>query len=137
MLLIKFTFFYCSAHCPPGTHSRRKKLKPSKHHPNTTIDHMTLVPRCRPCPVGFYQSNFGQLSCRPCPLGYTTTSSKSASINQCTATAKQICEDSRNICNKGRCVTENEFYYSCDCEKNYVGKITQKWLKFSFCSVLL
>ncbi|KAK4887668.1 hypothetical protein RN001_003939 [Aquatica leii] len=111
----------CKAHCPPGTHGRRRKLKPSRQNSNTTLDHITLVPHCRTCRIGYYQSNYGQLSCRSCPEGHTTLSRKSTNLNQCLPTTTQLCNNSTNVCNKGKCVVEDSFYYSCSCDANYIG----------------
>lgn len=110
------------AHCPPGTHGRKKKLKPSKHLQNVTIEHITLMPYCRTCPVGTYQSNYGQLSCRPCQKGFTTNSRKSANSNQCVSTARHICESNPGICNGGSCVAQHDFLYSCLCDGRHIGK---------------
>ncbi|KAB0799990.1 hypothetical protein PPYR_07870 [Photinus pyralis] len=110
----------CIAHCPPGTHSRRRILKPTKHHPNTTITHMTLRPHCRSCSIGHYQANYGQLSCRACPDGYTTPSHKSTSLEECILAETHICNSS-SVCNTGKCVEEDSFYYSCSCDNQYIG----------------
>ncbi|KAK5644039.1 hypothetical protein RI129_007884 [Pyrocoelia pectoralis] len=110
----------CIAHCPPGTHSRRRKLKPNKHHPNITIAHMTLAPHCRSCRIGHYQANHGQLSCRACPNGYTTAAPKSTALEQCIMSTEHICGSS-DVCKNGNCVIEDSLYYSCSCYNQYIG----------------
>lgn len=125
------------AHCPPGTHGRKKKLKPSKHLQNVTIEHITLMPYCRTCPVGTYQSNYGQLSCRPCQKGFTTNNRKSANSSQCVSTARHICESNPGICNGGSCVAQHDFLYSCLCDGQHIGKLylwkpTRLWLLLGY-----
>lgn len=113
-------FLFFSEECPPGTSARKKIIKKSKH-PNAVIERVTLKPFCRSCPLGHFQPNYGQTKCIPCPKYHTTNQRASTSPNQCVPTVQEVCLNSKNLCNKGRCVTEDDFYYTCICDDGHVG----------------
>ena len=111
--------------CPPGTYARKIKFSPRKH-PNLLLERISLSPYCRSCTVGTYQSEFGKLSCIPCPRGHTTTTVRSTDIGQCIPTVQQICSGYSNPCKAGKCVIINDFYYSCECYDDFVGKYIRR-----------
>ncbi|CAH1985833.1 unnamed protein product [Acanthoscelides obtectus] len=113
-------FADCKEECPPGSHARKKRFRPSKSGPNEAIERLTLQPNCRSCAIGFYQSEYGQLRCTACPPGYTTLAVGTRYRSHCVATAKEMCKVN-GICGYGVCIETNEYQYSCNCFQNYIG----------------
>lgn len=111
--------------CGPGTFARKRKMKPSKKRPDIIVERITLKPYCRSCPVGRYQPMHGKLGCFKCPNGYTTNGVGSVSIQECVPTIQHTCTNASDICNKGQCVIVNDVYYSCECNKYYVGNVVE------------
>ncbi|XP_076273096.1 sushi, von Willebrand factor type A, EGF and pentraxin domain-containing protein 1-like isoform X1 [Rhynchophorus ferrugineus] len=111
----------CREMCPPGTHARRKKVRINRQHRNSTVERSTLRPYCRSCPVGTYQSNYGQLKCLPCPKGHTTVGTRSVNASQCLPTAQEICSRRPNVCRNGNCIIVNDYESSCQCSPPYYG----------------
>lgn len=79
------------------------------------------MPHCRSCGYGFYQPNYGETACLSCPSGYTTNVVRTKTVEDCVPTAKEICKKTR-VCNNGTCEAINNYYYSCNCFKNYIGE---------------
>nr|CAH7753365.1 unnamed protein product [Callosobruchus chinensis] len=120
----------CKEECPPGSHARRKRFRPSKSRPNEVIERLTLQPNCRSCAIGYYQSEYGQLRCKACPSGYTTFAAGARDSTQCVATAKEMCKVN-GICGYGLCIEINEYQYSCNCFQNYIG--TNCEIRINYC----
>ena len=69
-------FLLLTANCPPGTYqTTRVDTRLSAVDSQSRI----VVPQCTECPVGYYQSDQGQITCDICPPGSTsiTTGSRS------------------------------------------------------------
>nr|XP_022902897.1 sushi, von Willebrand factor type A, EGF and pentraxin domain-containing protein 1-like isoform X2 [Onthophagus taurus] len=109
----------CIEKCPPGKIGRKRTIRP-RNYPNITITRVTLPPYCKSCPLGTYQSNYGQHECLKCPLGYTTNSVGSKSIYDCVPSVDLICTN-LTICNQGKCIVQDNFYYSCECNHLFIG----------------
>lgn len=102
--------------CPPGTRARRKTIKRRKY----LIERTTLKPHCHSCPYGTYQPDYGQINCIKCPNGFNTTITAATSLSQCQPSIKTPC--SSNNCKHGKCIPENDYYYSCECSSSsYIG----------------
>lgn len=111
----------CVRECLPGTYARNKTMK-NKAAKGTSITRPTLMPYCRSCAIGYYQSNYNQLHCIKCPKGLTTSDRNSKSVNDCIPTLETMCNnETSKLCNFGKCKIINNFEYKCNCEQGYLG----------------
>lgn len=111
----------CIEQCPPGTMARVRLRANQKIH-------NSLMPFCRKCAPGQYQSNYNQIKCSDCPNGMTSPRG-SLSIENCFEEKRHICKINSAICGPhGVCVQENGnlHLYSCLCEDAYAGKTLEK-----------
>ena len=68
--------FLLTANCPPGTYqTTRVDTRLSAVDSQSRI----VVPQCTECPVGYYQSDQGQITCDICPPGSTSITQGSRS----------------------------------------------------------
>lgn len=79
----------------------------------------TLMPFCRSCSVGEYQSKYDQISCEKCPDGMTSERG-SRSIENCYDKYEKSCNDS-TCGDHGKCIS-NDAFYVCECEDGYYGQ---------------
>lgn len=88
--------------------------------------YQSLMPFCRKCEPGQYQSNYNQINCQQCPIGYTSPRG-AISIENCYEEKRHICELNSAICGPhGICISENSnlHLYSCLCEDGFSGANT-------------
>lgn len=105
--------------CPPGTVARLKA--PRSNRSNQKFSR-TLMPFCRKCSPGEYQSQYDQVTCDQCPPN-TISPRGSTSPDNCHPKQYQPCSQI-NVCGShGTCKQEvsNPFLYSCSCEDGFVG----------------
>lgn len=82
----------------------------------------SLMPHCRKCPPGQYQSEFNQNKCLSCPSGWTSPRG-AISIGNCFEEKRDVCQMNAGICGPhGICVQENGNLYSCLCEDGFTGQ---------------
>lgn len=116
----------CRQLCSPGNYARIKTPKKN----NTTAVMKTLMPFCRSCGVGEYQSEYDQISCDKCPNGMTSDRG-SKSIESCYDRYEKSCDES--TCGEhGKCLSSGSFY-TCECQDNFYGQKCE--LKQDECSV--
>ncbi|KAG4075716.1 hypothetical protein HA402_003541 [Bradysia odoriphaga] len=109
----------CKQQCPPGTVAR---LKAPRNNRSNQKFSRTLMPFCRKCSPGEYQSNYDQIACDQCPPNSISTRG-STSVDNCHPKQHQPCSQI-NVCGlHGTCKQEisNPFLYSCSCEDGFVG----------------
>lgn len=105
--------------CPPGTIAR---LKAPRNNRSNQKFSRTLMPFCRKCSPGEYQSMYDQIACDQCPPN-TISPRGSTSMDSCHPKQYQPCSQI-NVCGlHGTCKQEiiNPFLYSCSCEDGFVG----------------
>lgn len=117
----------CRQLCPPGNYARVKTPKKS----NSTGLLKTLMPFCRSCSAGEYQSKYDQIACEQCPENMTSERG-STSIESCYEKYEKSCDDA--TCGEnGKCIASNAFY-SCDCKDGYYGQKCE--LKQDLCTIM-
>lgn len=105
----------CRPLCPPGTFARVKIPKKNV----TTVLLKTLMPFCRSCGVGEYQSKYDQTTCSKCPDDMTSDRG-SKSIDSCFEKYEQSCNET--TCGAhGKCIPSGSFY-TCECLDGYYGQ---------------
>lgn len=105
----------CRQLCPPGHFARIKIPKKS----GTVGVLKTLMPFCRSCEVGEYQSEYDQLSCNKCPENMKSERA-SKSIESCYEKQEKSCNES--TCREnGKCISTGAFY-NCECKNGFYGQ---------------
>lgn len=94
----------CRQMCAPGMFARVKTPKKN----NTLINTKTLMPFCRSCGVGEYQSKYDQTSCDKCPT-VMTSERGSTSINDCYNRYEDSCNE-KPCGDNGKCIQTDSFY---------------------------
>lgn len=111
--------FDCKELCPPGTIARIKipRRKRQNH-----IVQTSLMPFCKKCGPGEYQSFYDQTKCEKCPENFNSPRG-SRFFEDCIPKIIQPCLKNPLICGRnGRCVPEgNNNLYSCSCDEGYIG----------------
>jgi Tyrosine-protein kinase ephrin type A/B receptor-like/EGF-like domain len=103
----------CRQLCLPGTYARIKTPKKS------SASVKTLMPFCRSCGIGEYQSKYDQTSCEKCPDNKTSDRG-SKSIESCYEKNEKSCDDA--ICgDHGKCIPSGVFYH-CECDDLFFGQ---------------
>lgn len=91
--------------CSPGTFAR---IKSPKKNSTTISNPKTLMPFCRSCGVGEYQSSYDQTTCEKCPDGLTSDRG-STGIENCYKKYEDSCDVS--TCGEhGKCIQSHSFY---------------------------
>lgn len=109
----------CVQKCPPGTMARVKVSK-NPNHPQKMIK--SLMPYCKKCPPGQYQSEYDQTGCLPCPTDHLSPRG-SKSIQQCTPKPVHPCDIVDTCKNSGKCIPSgiNPSLFSCTCLQGFTG----------------
>lgn len=109
----------CVQKCPPGTMARVKVSK-NPNHPQKMIK--SLMPYCKKCPPGQYQSEYDQTGCLPCPTDHQSPRG-SKSIQQCTPKPVHPCDIADTCKNSGKCIPSgiNPSLFSCTCLQGFTG----------------
>lgn len=116
----------CRQLCPPGHYARVKVPKRN----GTAVHLKTLMPFCRSCGVGEYQSKYDQTSCDKCP-DEMTSERGSTSTESCYEKFEKSCNDS--ICGvHGKCISSGAFY-TCECLDGFYGQNCE--LRQNLCAV--
>lgn len=116
----------CRPMCPPGSFARVKA--PKKSLQNVLVK--TLMPFCRSCNIGEYQSRYDQASCDTCPDNMTSDRG-SKSVENCYEKYEKSCSDT-TCGDHGKCIPSGSFY-TCECLDGYFGQKCE--LKQDQCSV--
>ncbi|KAL7020531.1 hypothetical protein ACKWTF_011569 [Chironomus riparius] len=105
----------CREMCGPGNFARMKILKKN----STAANPKTLMPFCRSCGIGEYQSKYDQTTCDECPEGLTSERA-STSIDDCYKRFEDSC-NSTTCGDHGECIQTDSFY-SCECDDGFYGQ---------------
>lgn len=103
----------CRPLCPPGTFARVKTPKKS------SASAKTLMPFCRSCGIGEYQSDYDQTSCEKCPENMTSDRG-SKSIQSCFERNEKSCNE-MSCGAHGKCIPSGVFF-TCDCIEGFYGQ---------------
>lgn len=112
--------FDCKELCPPGTMARIKVPRLKRQN---QILHTSLMPFCKKCGPGEYQSFYDQTKCEKCPEGFISPRG-SRFFEDCVPKIIQPCLKNPLVCGRnGYCVPEgtNNYLYSCLCDEGYIG----------------
>jgi len=90
--------------CGPGNFARMKIPKKN----STAANPKTLMPFCRSCGIGEYQSKYDQTTCEKCPEGLTSERA-STSIDDCYKRFEDSC-NSTTCGEHGQCIQTDSFY---------------------------
>ncbi|XP_037922099.1 sushi, von Willebrand factor type A, EGF and pentraxin domain-containing protein 1-like isoform X3 [Hermetia illucens] len=111
----------CIQQCPPGT-AAKIKIPRKKLRPEVTNTH-SLMPFCRKCNPGEYQSEYDQTQCEKCPSGHTSPRG-ATSRSECTLERPNPCIMNPKICGpNGVCITDSNVQssYYCQCDQGFDG----------------
>lgn len=97
---------------------------------NTTMLHKTLMPFCRSCGIGEYQSKYDQSFCEICPDNMTSDRG-SKSIDKCYEKNEKSCNET-TCGSHGKCIPSGAFYI-CECRDGFYGQKCE--IKQDQCSI--